>query len=227
MDTNYLFIGVIALLFVCAIYGYSKGFLRMAISLVSLFVVIMVVTFVSPYVSKFLIDNTPVYDNVRQRIEETLEKDSIDEGETAPSQEQTFVDMDLPSLMIDALTQDSTEEMNQTASIIYEEILSRCLAGMVIKAGTFIALVAVLWIGVTVLIFVADFLNKIPVLRTFNKLMGMGSGLVIGVTIVWLGFLVVISFFGKEVSSLMLKDVSDSSFLTYLFNSNPLFEYIK
>lgn len=228
MELNYLLIGVVVFLIASALNGYKRGFLRIAITLVGLVAIMMIVIRVYPYVRDFVIEKTPAYEKVREKVVEAFPKDNSDESTDYENEEQIIESYNLPDLIAGALIENNQEEIyNELAVNIFEEYIAGYLSRMIINAGTFIALVAILWAVLYALLIAADILGRIPVLKTFNKLMGMGCGLVVGVIVVWLLFLVVITFLGDDISSLIMSYVNESPFLSYLFNSNPLFDFIK
>ena len=229
MELNYLFIAIAAFLAICAIRGYKKGFLRIVITLVGLIVIIMAVTVIAPYANSFIMNKTPLYDNVRQKVVDIFEEKNAALDNTLPdNQIKTIQSYDLPELITEALIENNTEAVYKAlAATVFEEYISGYLAGMMIKAGTFIVLVAALWLILWLMLFTADFLNRIPVLRTFNKLCGLGTSLMIGVIIVWLFFFIVLMFLGDDISTWMLDEVSKSQLLKFLFNTNMLFRFVK
>lgn len=229
MEINYLFICILAFLFICAVHGYKKGFLRIVISLVGIVVIIMVVTVISPVISKIIMEKTPVYNNVREKIVEVFkENNSVRDNTDLENQIETIESYDLPELLTGALIENNKEEIyNALAVTVFEDYISSYLSKMIVNAGSFIALVAILWMALWFLLFTADIINKIPVLKTFNRLMGMGSALLVGVIMVWLFYFVVLTFFGGEISSAMIASIKQSHLLTFLFNTNQLFKYIK
>ena len=82
---NWLLIAVVIVLAGLTINGYHKGFIRILISFLSLIVTMVVVWFVTPYVSDFLKDHTPLYGTVKENIAEVVaqlgEPDSENEAD--------------------------------------------------------------------------------------------------------------------------------------------------
>ena len=228
MDINYLLLIVAIFLLACAIHGYRKGFLRIAITLVGLVVIMMVVTNISPYVSNFVINKTPVYENVKNKMVDAFSDYNNENNNGLADQENTIKSYGLPELIAGALIENNTDEKyDELAVTVFEDYIAGYLSRIVINAGTFIVLVAVLWAVFYILLFTANILDRIPVLRTLNRVLGLGCNLLIGLIVVWLMFLVGITFLGDELAKNMIAYVRESQLLTYLFNSNPLFQFIK
>lgn len=227
MRINYLFIFVCIFLIASAIHGYKKGFLRIAITLVGLVVITMVVTKIAPIASTYIIEKTSAYESIRSRVSDAFSDGAINIEETE-SQNQIVESYDLPELITGALLENNIEQsLEEESANAFREYASGYLSKMIIRAGTFIGLVAILWAALTILLFTADVLGKIPVLKTFNRLMGLGCGVMVGIMVVWLLFLVVIAFIGGDISKDLMACVKENNFLSYLFNTNPLFRFIK
>lgn len=236
MEVNYLLLAVVIILIACSVYGYVKGFLRIAVTLVGLVAIIMVVSNIAPYVSNYLIEKTPIYDNVQKKVVQVFSENIKKEANEDPNeiyeditQDQTKIieSYNLPEIIIGSLIENTKETIKEDLAVtVFEEYIAGSLSRMVINTGTFLVLVAILWAGIYALLFASDILNMIPVLRTINKTLGMISGFIVGMIVIWLAFLLVITFLGAELSNSMLGYIKQSQILTYLFNSNPLFKLI-
>ena len=90
---NWLLVGVLFTLAFCTIKGYQKGFIRVAFSLVSFFLVIAFVTWAEPYISDYLENNTGIYTAIQEKCEEQLKK-SVENGANAEEKEQASQDVE-------------------------------------------------------------------------------------------------------------------------------------
>lgn len=70
---NWLLIVVLILFLLCVIQGWRKGFLRLLFSLISWIVMIVLVSYISPYISEFLKNNTGIYEWIENRCAETIQ----------------------------------------------------------------------------------------------------------------------------------------------------------
>lgn len=71
---NWLLIGVVFVLILCALHGLYKGLVRMIFSLISIFIVLIFVSFATPYISNYLESNTPLYNTIQTKSESYIEK---------------------------------------------------------------------------------------------------------------------------------------------------------
>ena len=64
---NWLLIGVLAVIIICVMYGYWKGFIRILFSLISIVVLVAFVTISTPYIAKFLEENTSLQTTIEEK----------------------------------------------------------------------------------------------------------------------------------------------------------------
>ena len=232
MNNYYLLIAVVAVLVLGAVRGYMKGFLRLAVWFAGLIAVLFIVTKISPYVSRFLIDNTSIYENLKEKIVEAYEQqgsEQISDGFVPgdPKESDTIDSFGLPELISDSLKTNNRSEIYEKLAVsLFRDYIAGYLSELSIKAGTFVGLFILLAIAEFILIMAIRILEKIPVLRTFNRLLGMATGITLSLVFIWIFFLAVMMFFGRSFGNWVFAQVSSSRFLTYLFNNNILFELL-
>ncbi|MCR5687361.1 MAG: hypothetical protein K6G58_05010 [Lachnospiraceae bacterium] len=230
MSNYYLLIAVLIVLVIGAVKGYMKGFLRLAVWFAGLIAVLFIVTKLSPYVSDFLIKNTSIYDDLRGKII-TAYEDGRNEAppEAVPDtgSGDAIDSFGFPELITDSIkTSGSGEIYDKLAGSFFKEYIAGYLSELSIKAGTFVGLFIMLWIIQLAIILAVHIMEKIPVLRTFNRLLGMAAGITLSLVLVWLFFLAVMMFFGNSFGAWVFAQVRASRILTYLFNNNLLFDLL-
>ena len=234
MSDHYLLIAVLIVLIGGAVKGYRRGFLRLAVWFAVLIASLFIVTKVSPYVSDFLIKNTTLYDNVREKIirayETKNEEDlkSIDRDGGSDKEDDLIDSFGFPDIISDTLRSNNTSDIyNRLAVTIFRDYIAGYLSALSIKAGTFVGLFLLLTIIWLILITAIKILEKIPVLRTFNRLLGMAMGITLSLVFVWVFFLATMMFFANSFGNWVFAQVKADPILTYLFNNNILFELIR
>ncbi len=228
MNINILLVAVVAILAISAVNGYRKGFLRIAISLFTIILVICVVTVISPYVSNYLTNHTKVYDHLKQKVVEVFADNNAQYDNTIEeNQIKTIESYDLPEIITSCLISNNKTEVYQALMVsLFEEYVAGYLAKMIINAISFIGCFLMLWIFIWFVIFSADIIARIPIIKGFNKFLGLLAGLAKGLLIIWVGFFVAIIFFGNTIGSQMLASINSSVILTILFNNNLLAKFI-
>ncbi|MCD8301158.1 MAG: CvpA family protein [Clostridiales bacterium] len=69
---NWVLIIVLLIFLICIIHGWRKGFLRLLFSLLSFIILIGVISFATPYISRFLKNNTGIYAAIEERCAQTI-----------------------------------------------------------------------------------------------------------------------------------------------------------
>lgn len=228
MEVNYLFVAAMALFFICIVNGYRKGFLRIVISLLGIILVIAAVTVVSPHISDYLINHTKTYDTVRQKVINVFEEDNSKLDNTIPeNQTLTIESYDLPDILKTSLIKNNTTEIYQSLMVtIFEEYIAGYIARLMINAISFIGMFLVLTVFLWFVLFSADIIARIPIIKGLNRILGAAAGFVKALIIVWIFFFVAIIFFGNDIGNTMMAEVKDSQFLSFLFNINILLQLI-
>ena len=232
MSNYILLIAVLIVLLFGAVKGYMKGFLRLAVWFAGLIAVLFIVTKISPYVSNFIIENTSVYERVRTTIIRTYEGSSAnlpDGADPAASTENEVIDsFGFPALISDSLKLNNTSEIYQKLAVsLFRDYISGYLSALAIKAGTFAGLFIILALAQLALFTAIKILEKIPVLRTFNRLLGMAVGITLSLVFIWVFFIAAMMFFGHSFGNWVFAQVKASRLLTYIFNNNILFDLIR
>lgn len=230
---NYLLVAVVIAMAVGFLIGYRKGLLRLAVSVAGLILVILIVTKISPYVSDYIINNTEIYNEVRTKIITVYEENTGNESVEDTNNDEKFnqntriKSFGLPEVLSNALISNNTEDIYSALAVtLFEEYVSGYLAKIVIKAGSFFGLFIVLWIAQILLFGAIKIIEKIPVLKSLNRLLGASLGLLVSLLFIWIFFMASLVFFGNSIGNWLLIEVNRSQLLTYLFNNNILFQFI-
>lgn len=228
MNINYLFIAVLILFIYMILRGYRIGFLRIVVTFIGMLFILAAVRKASPYVSEYLINNTDVYEKIEEKITEKFaEANSRYDNSLPENQNLTIQSYDMPDVMKDNLIINNTSEMYKMLFVsIFEEYVSAYLAKTAIKALAFAGLFIVLYIVFRVVLVMVDVISKIPIIKGLNKAIGACLGFIESLIIVWVFFIIVVMFVGEKSGSVLFSMISDSAFLTMLFNSNILMAFI-
>ena len=224
---NWLLVGVLFTLAFCTIKGYQKGFIRVAFSLVSFFLVIAFVTWAEPYISDYLENNTGIYTAIQEKCEEQLKK-SVENGANAEEKEQASQDVE--NTGEDTGADPNAEEGNEPKSSLE-------MAGNSKTAGTQIAEILAHYIISGIAFFLAyviavvllkvisrllNLVSRLPVIHGVNKMLGVAAGFIQGMLYIWLFFYLIAICCTSSFGIQMNRYIDQSSLLTWLYNNNPL-----
>lgn len=218
MTLTWLGIVVLAILAVVAYRGYKRGFIREVVSFFFVFLAIAVSWAINPYVNEFFMENTPVYEMVRESCKRFVLSGEKDEGENTGSQTGFIEDLELPELLQKGLEANNTEEVYAYLSVeTFGEYVSEALARMIINGLSF----AVSYMMASVILrlgtWILNVLAGLPVLNGANKLAGGMVGLVKGVLFIWIAFLVLTVLYSTEIGRQGLSLIEKDPFLNVVY----------
>lgn len=225
--TNLLLIGVLVFLALCVVNGYRKGFLKIALSMAALVATIVIVAFLNPYVSKFLMENTGLYETLHESTTEFVTdifETQVDIPINTRTDEVFAIDhLTLPKAIREKLIEDNNSVVYDALGVSeFEEYLSGYLACMILNAISFIGTLIIAGFLVKVVFVMADIIEKVPGIKGMNKLAGMLLGLLQGIVIIWIGCLIVTAFGATKTGQEILAMIQDSVLLSFIYNNNCL-----
>lgn len=232
MEFNWLFAAVAALFVIFTFSGWHKGFLRIIISFAGTIVIIITVAVVSPEVSRYVVENTTLFEQTQKKVTSVFLKKLDSSGDNAISQNEgsgrsVLEDLNIPDILKNDLIEKTASDMYQALlAVVIKDYISVYVAKLIINAGSFVAVYIALSLALWVIMRSSDLIAKIPVIKGFNKLLGAFTGAAEALIIVWIFFFVVIMFLGNKLGGRLLEDVQASGFLKFLFNNNFLFRFI-
>lgn len=225
---NWLLIGVLAVIILCVMYGYWKGFIRILFSLISIVVLMAFVTISTPYVAKFLEENTSLQTMIEEkcleRIRASAEKNIEDKLESQNTDRQKMLE-DAGISLPDGIWEDlldagigATDKVMEQSGMY--QTLAENMSHFIVNG---IASLAAFIVGVIALFVIARLLNlmsKLPVIREVNHFLGVLAGLMLGLAVVWIFLYLVAIFCTSPFGLLMTNYIQQSVVLTWLYNHN-------
>ena len=95
------------------------------------------------------------------------------------------------------------------------------ISRLVLNVLSFLVTFLLAIIIVKALMFAVNIIGELPVLGLINHIAGGALGLVLGLVVIWLGFLIITLLYSTAVGSACFDMVEKSSILTFLYNCNP------
>lgn len=217
------------------LYGHYRGFIRLAVSLLSLVIALTAVSAAMPYVTDWLKNDTSFYESVKAgaermagfsdepEIEEGAEGESAPEDVQEPSAMAGIEDLTLPEQLKRLLTENNTEEVYERLGVsAFQDYVGGYLADMMLRILVFVALFLVIFIGLRILVVWLDLIAKLPIFSGLNQIAGAILGGVEGLIFVWIGCLVLTLFSGTGPGLQVMGQIDASAWLSWLYDHNLL-----
>ncbi len=215
-----------------AIRGADKGFLRMALSLASMVIIMLLASWLNPYVGSFM-KTTPVYTVVKSECGNFFEKKissyENDEGQGMSKSDQiTAIDaQEFPEIIRNALNENNNSEIYDLLGVSdFVDYLSGYVANFVINGIAYILSFAIAAIIVKLIFSAIDLLTMLPVVGTVNAIAGMLVGVGQAILWIWVFFVLVTILCNTELGQILAAQIEDNSILKILYDKNVLLNII-
>ncbi len=228
---NLLEIIVLLLILLLVAGGFRKGFVRKMASMLSLAGSILLVSLVLPYVTQFLKEQTPVYSYIVEQCQ-TVVTAGIEQGAAALNipdvhnlpeelQTQAIQSLPLPEFLQDQLVRYNNNESYLRLGVsTFQDYVINYVATALLNAIAFILAVAVIHIAIWFVTRLLDKLTRVPGLNLVNRLAGGALGLLQGLFILGLFFLVLSVLETASQGQALLQMVRESAVLNAFYETN-------
>lgn len=205
--------------------GYQKGFIKIALSFVALFATLVIVVLITPTVTDFLKEHTPIFEKIQESTTEFLEKQ---DGFNKDKNDKSLIEaVPVPNAIKDYLKENNTTEKYAELNVgSTKEFITERVATLIFNAIIFLILFIAVYIAVKVAINVLDVVSRLPILNEANKLAGVAIGLAQGVLIVWIFFVVITIAGNTDFAKMMFEQIEDNAILTFIYDNNYLMKLL-
>lgn len=231
---NWVLIVVLLVLVISAMVGYSKGVLRIAYSMVAWILVLAFVSWATPHINLYLLENTLIYEKIETHCEETIRLSANEQIAQAGQEksdeltEQLREDEEIKNLGIsipDSVLEGILGKTSGAAGTLLEEsgvytAVAEGLADFVLEGISFITAMVAAWLLVHIISQLLGIVSHIPVIRGVNRTLGLFAGALYGLLLVWLMFYVVALSSTGETGQIIVSYIYDNSFLSFLYENN-------
>lgn len=226
---NWLWILIILVVSGNVVWGYSKGAIRVIYSMIAWILMLVLVTFATPYVEKWMVDHTGIDEKIERAFEKKLHEmvekgvwDEENKSEEAPAEEIEeyeilFSDDILDKLLDGSDAVDVIMEKSGAYNAMVENGTTLAMRGI-----AFLLTLLILSIIFHIVLAVFDFISKLPLIEEVNNLLGAAVGFVKGIFAVWLMFTFVAIESTSVVGEYLLPLIYESPVLLWLYENNVI-----
>lgn len=222
---NVLLIIVVAILVVNALIGMKVGLIKTIFSLCSMIIAIGLTIWISPYVNDQMRGNEKFCSYINTRVEKVLPL--IEEKADKNEQVSLIEGLALPQSIKNSLIENNNATVYKELAVnSFKGYVSNYLTNIVINAmaffATFLAILIVLWVVSIAL----NIISKLPILNQINKSAGLAAGLVHGLVVVWIFFILITVCGSTELGQKALAMIGEDQILSFIYNNNYLLGFI-
>ena len=223
---NWLFWVVVVFLGYHIVDGLRRGFIRKAVSAVSLVITLVLVTYLTPQITTFIQDHTSIHEKLSEKCSEILLNSNYNES-LKTDQVLIIEDLELPENIKEMLLENNnTESYNLLQVSGFHEYIGAYIANLIINALAYLLSFILIWTALQLLLMALDVVTKLPILRGLNQLAGGALGIVYGVALVWIAFLLVTVLCNGNFGRTFFELIKENPFLLFLYNQNVIMKIV-
>lgn len=223
---NWLFFVVVVFIGYHVIDGLHRGFIRKAVSALSLILTLVLVTWLTPQITTFIEDKTTLHESLAEKCSELFLSGEYNE-EVKTDQVLMIESMELPENVKEMLMENNNSEAYDLLEVTgFHEYVGAYLANMIINALAYLLAFVIVWTAIRAVLLALDVVTLLPVLHGINKLAGGVLGLAVGVVLVWIAFLLVTILCNGDLGRQFFELITENPFLLFLYNQNVIMKIV-
>lgn len=222
---NWLEILVIVIIAGYTLNGRRRGFIKTVFTLFSTIIALLLTMWISPMVNKEVQKNEKIMGFVNNKVEKVVD---FGKSNDKTSEQMNFIDkLFLPGPIKNALKENNTGDVYAAMAVnSFEDYITGTISRIIINAAVFIIVMLLVRIILGIISKALDIISKLPIINGLNKTAGLLAGLLHGIVIAWIGFIILTMFSSTNIGKTMFLLINESKFLTLLYDNNLLLRYI-
>ena len=218
---NSIDIFVLAVIGICVVLGYFRGFVKTCFSFVPSVVSLLLTNKIYPVFSKFL-RTTPVYGYIESGVAKAFNLNSMSSAVSAQGNDY-INSLAIPDFLKESLiTNNNPVVYNILDATGINDYIAGYVANMILNIVSMIVVAIGLIVIFKLILVFLDVVTKLPVLHGMNSIGGLIVGLLEGILIVWVIFVVAVLFVSGDKLTWFYDAIENSKIALALFNSNLL-----
>ncbi|MDO4519176.1 MAG: CvpA family protein [Eubacteriales bacterium] len=222
---NFTWLGIVTALILVflTVWGYRRGFIKELFSLMFIFLSLVIVWFINPYVNQFLRENTSIKKTIEKNLDTYVESQMAEQEEVKEAKTETELinGLILPENIKKGLIKNNNSDAYKFLSAeTMTEYIKDYLTESIVNGISFLLSFILASLLIRILAYVLDILSRLPIIHGANKILGAMFGCTKGIVFVWIVLLAVTVLCNTEIGKTALKLVNQDSFLTMLNKYN-------
>ncbi|MDO5411785.1 MAG: CvpA family protein [Lachnospiraceae bacterium] len=216
---------VAAIILISTLLGLKNGGLRTFWSIGCVVAAIVLAMILNPMISDFLKNQVHLDRYIEENVVEYMELKTYEGlNEAGVNTQAEFIKtLELPSSWKKAIIRNNTEDGRKKLSAeVFTEYISRAVAGISVNTIAFILTFILVIVILRVISMTFGIVEKIPLLKEVNKLVGLGAGFIKGLLIVWLIMIVIAFARNYSWGGMLLEQILANPFAAFFYRHNFL-----
>ena len=188
-------------------------------------ITILLVNLLNPYVTEFIMEQTSVYDTVKESCMEIYSPENQKEIQTQGSDDEIINSYPVANILKKKMIEDNNAAQYQLLDVSkIQEYIAAYIAKTIISSASYVLTFILVYVLLRVLMVALDILTRLPGIKEINKTVGAVLGLIQGLIIVWLVFVAADIFGTTQFGISVQQQISDSGLLQFLSDNNIIWK---
>ena len=229
---TWLFYVLLGFMILCMIFGARKGLLRMVVSMVFMILVLILASWLSPHIGRFLRENTPIYRSIHEKCEESIvsymQGEGTDVGEIPVNQQVSILEsLPLPqSVKYNLINNNNAEIYKILAVDRFADYAANYVARAITNGIGFLISFILSFTIIKLILMAMDMLTSLPGIGLLNRVGGILLGGIQGLLWIWVLFIVVTVLCNTEFGRMLLQVIENDIVLSFLYEKNIFLQII-
>ncbi len=227
MTIDWLLILVIAILVTLTYYSYRRGFVKSALSMTMFIITIILVNLINPFVTEFIMEQTPIYENIKNSCMEIYSPENRAEIASVGSDEEIINSYPIAEPLKEQIIKNNNPENYRLFDVTaIQEYVAAYIAKTIISSASYIISFIIVWIALKMLMTTLDVLTRLPVIKEINQTVGAVLGFAEGLMIVWLLFVAAEIFSTTAFGMSVQTQINGNPILKFISDCNIIWQLI-
>lgn len=222
---NWLLILVVLIIAGNIAWGIYRGFLRVVYSMAAWVLMLVFVTWATPFMSEVLAEHTGLDERIEAGCVEKLRELVQKGGEDSPEKASDNEELDKLGVQLPEVIRGKLLDTGKAADFlleetgVYAETAGRA-ADLAMRGISFVLVLLITLIAFHLISVALDLVAKLPVVSDVNRFLGGASGFVKGVLLVWLAFAFIAMGSATSLGVGLISFIYESELLVWLYENN-------
>lgn len=236
---NWLTAIVILILAGFAYRGLKKGFIYTVFSIASVILALIISSICTPIVSNALCENEKLVSYIAEKVGDVMPIESQEKSDTknkkqnenekngTEKESDIIKNLPIPEKIKTSLIKNNTpESYKNIMAKSFSDYINRYIAVLILNAVSFFVIFILIRIILWIITVLLNLISRLPVINEINKTVGLAFGLLQGIILIWIGFIVLTAFSGTAIGQEFYECINGSMLLSALYNNNILMQLI-
>lgn len=219
---------IIVVIGIFALTGYFRGLINTLFNMLSFVISIALTYFLFPFVSRFIMNSTPIFNKLSESISKAFDLDNIIKSSVNKEEQLNIIQsLGIPKGTREMLVNNNNPDVFKLLDAnTFKEYISKSLASLAVNVIVFVILFILISIVLTILVSVMNLITKATHLDQVNKFSGAIVGTLMGLLFVFIGLAVIAFILSTKNQANLLAVIDKSTIGSYLYNNNPIIDFL-